>query len=584
MSLVDFLAAARKHWVWVLLPALLLSGAVGYLSLSATPVYRASASLYVALTTGDTASDLNQGSSYTQGQMLSFARLTTLPIVLNPVIDDLELDTNAKQLGRRIAASTPQTTSILTVSATGTNPEATAALANSVAQSTAKVIESLAPASDKGEATVQATIVDEAQPPVYPIAPNTKRNVVAALFAGLLLGLIAAYLREVLDTRVRRPEDVVQAVGVPVIGTLRSDRRASPGGPIESVLSGGPQAEEIRRIRTNLQMIGRVGVPKAFVFSSALAGEGKSYTSIRVAASFAAAGDKVLLIDADLRRPTVAGQLGIEEAVGLTEILVGRATFDEVSQPVVSGLVVLASGAIPPNPSELLTSREFEELLEWSAENFDTVIIDAPPLLPVADAVVISRMATGLLLVVDASRVRRAQLRKAVDSVRLGGGKIVGSVLNRAKVAAADSYSYERHAAARPKRHRKAARQAAVREVTPETAWIAWPPVEEPTSISAAPAADGVPSALPVDVGAPIDAAVPGDADVPADTKPPVDTKGNADTEFPLDTKPPAGTEPPVDTNIGVDEQRTPATSVDGLESYEGSESSRSLPTSEHVG
>ena len=91
------------------------------------------------------------------------------------------------------------------------------------------------------------------------------------------------------------------------------------------MLAGGPQAEEIRRIRTNLQMIGRVGVPKAFVFSSALAGEGKSYTSIRVAASFAAAGDRVLLIDADLRRPTVAGQLLIEDAVGLTEILVGRA-------------------------------------------------------------------------------------------------------------------------------------------------------------------------------------------------------------------------------------------------------------------
>ena len=138
--------------------------------------------------------------------------------------------------------------------------------------------------------------------------------------------------------------------------------------------------------------------------------------------------------------------------------------------------MVLASGAIPPNPSELLTSREFEELLEWAAENFDTVIIDAPPLLPVADAVVISRMATGLLLVIDASKVRRAQLRKAVETVRLGGGKIVGSVLNRAKVAAADNYAYERKAPTRPKRHRKADRQAALREVTPETAWIEWPP------------------------------------------------------------------------------------------------------------
>ena len=135
MSLADFLAAARKHWLWVLIPVLVLGGAVGYLSKNATPVYRASASLYVALTAGDTASDLNQGSSYTQAQMLSFARLTTLPIVLTPVIDDLDARARPrKQLGRRIAAATPQNTSILTVSATGTDPEATAALANSVAR------------------------------------------------------------------------------------------------------------------------------------------------------------------------------------------------------------------------------------------------------------------------------------------------------------------------------------------------------------------------------------------------------------------------------------------------------------------
>ncbi|WP_051640249.1 polysaccharide biosynthesis tyrosine autokinase [Cellulomonas sp. URHE0023] len=482
MSLVDFLTAARKHWFWVLMPVLLLGGMVGYLSSNATPVYRASASMYVALTAGDSASDLNQGSSYTQGQMLSFARLTTLPIVLTPVIEELGLDTSAKRLGHRIVAATPQNTSILTVSATGTDPEATAALANSVAANTADVIESLAPANESGEATVKVTIVDEADPPQNPIAPNTKRNVMAALFAGLLLGLIAAYLREVLDTRVRRPEDVEQAIDVPVVGTLRADKHAVRTGPIEAVLAGGPQAEEIRRIRTNLQMIGRVGVPKSFVFSSAIAGEGKSYTSARVAASFAAAGDRVLLIDADLRRPTIARQLGLEEAVGLTEVLVGRATVQEVYQPVGTSLVVLASGAVPPNPSELLASRDFEELLDWASKEFDTVIIDAPPLLPVADAVVISRMTTGLLLVMDASKVRRAQLRKAVASVRLGGGRIVGSVLNRAKVAASDSYAYEQRAS-RPKRYRKD--KDGARDITPETAWIEWPRTPEDVALAA---------------------------------------------------------------------------------------------------
>ena len=489
------------------MPVFVIGGAVGYLSWNSTPVYRASASLYVALTAGDTASDLNQGSSYTQGQMLSFAKLTTLPIVLTPVIEDLDLDTTREAARSPDRRDHPQNTSILTVSAVGTDPEATAALANSVAGNTAIVIETLAPANESGSNTVKATIVDEAEPPQNPIAPNTKRNVLAALFAGLLLGLLAAYLREVLDTRVRRPEDVEHAISVPVIGTLRADRRPTPGGPIESVLSGGAQAEEIRRIRTNLQMIGRVGVPKSFVFSSALAGEGKSYTSIRVAASLAAAGDRVLLIDADLRRPTVAGQLALEDAAGLTEVLVGRATVEEVAQPVVSGLVVLGSGAVPPNPSELLTSREFEELLEWASTQFDTVIIDAPPLLPVADAVVISRLTTGLLLVMDASKVRRAQLRKAVDSVRLGGGKIVGSVLNRAKVAAAESYAYEQQPS-RPKRHRKSDTAAARRAQAPDVAVIDWlpPRVGHAAPVEPAVVAPPSPRAAVRETGAHVDA------------------------------------------------------------------------------
>ncbi|MDM7830697.1 polysaccharide biosynthesis tyrosine autokinase [Cellulomonas edaphi] len=488
MSLVEFLRTARKHWVWVLVPTLALATLVGYLSWSSTPTYRASASVYVALSAGDTAQDLNQGANYTQGQMLSFARLATLPVVLDPVIEELGLETTARRLGHRIAAATPQNTSILTISATGTDPEATAALANAVARSAADAIEDLAPSSASGRSTVEATIVDKAEAPQQPFAPNTRRNVLAALFAGLLLGLIAGYLREVLDTRVRRPEDVEKAIDVPVVGTLRTVRRGEAQvGPLAAVLAGGPQAEEFRRIRTNLQMIGRVGTPKSFVFSSAVAGEGKSYTSIRVAASFAAAGDRVLLIDADLRRPTVADQLGLEGAAGLTDVLVGRATFDDVVQDVGSaGLRVLASGVIPPNPSELLASREFEDLLASAAGEFDVIIVDAPPLLPVADAVVISRLSTGLLLVIDASKVRRAQIRKAVSSVRLGGGRIAGSVLNRAKVAAAESYAYVRTTggSSRRKRGRGTKAQHVNRPVPPEPV-ATTRPISDPAASSA---------------------------------------------------------------------------------------------------
>ncbi len=454
MSMRELVMAARKHWVLVLLPVLVLGGAIGYLSMKTPPSYRSSATVYVTLSSSGSATDLNQGANYTQAQMLSFAQLATMPIVLEPAIEELGLGISPKQLAERVSASTPSGTSLLTVSVAGSSPQATAEAANAVAAELTTVIQALAPVSESGRGTITATIVKDAVPPAYPFSPNTKRNVMAAVFAGLLLGIVAAYLRQALDTRVRTARDVDAVIGVPVLGSVRPVKRAAGFSFAGFEGVGDAQGEEFRRIRTNLQMIGRVGTPKVFAVSSAVSGEGKSYTALRIAASFAAAGDRVLLIDADLRRPSIATALGIEGAAGLTECLVGRATFDEVAQVVGDALTVLASGAVPPNPSELLASREFEEILVRGRERFDVVVVDAPPLLPVADAVVISRIVLGIVLVVDVSRVRRAQIQRAVETVRLGGGRVVGAVLNRAKVSADESAYYAQ--APRSRRGRRA--------------------------------------------------------------------------------------------------------------------------------
>jgi len=442
MSMRDLVMAARKHWVLVLLPVLLLGGAVGYLSMKTPPSYRSSATVYVTLSQSGSATDLNQGANYTQAQMLSFAQLATMPIVLEPAIEQLGLETTPKQLAERVSASTPSGTSLLTVTVVGSSPQPTAEVANAVAGQLTTVIQALAPVSESGRGTVTATIVKDAVAPAYPFAPNTKRSVMAATFAGLLLGLVAANLRQTLDTRVRTARDVDAVIGVPVLGSVRTARRGSGFSLAGFEGVGDVQGEEFRRIRTNLQMIGRVGTPKVLAVSSAVGGEGKSHTALRIAASFAAAGDRVLLVDADLRRPSIATQLGIEGAAGLTEVLVGRATFDEVAQVVGDALTVLASGAVPPNPAELLASKEFEEILVRGRERFDVVVVDAPPLLPVADAVVISRLVLGIVLVVDVSRVRRAQIQRAVETVRLGGGRVVGAVLNRAKALSDESAYY----------------------------------------------------------------------------------------------------------------------------------------------
>ncbi|WP_129338865.1 polysaccharide biosynthesis tyrosine autokinase [Cellulomonas endophytica] len=437
----DLLTSFRKRWLWILVPFLVVVSGITFLSLEAPKIYRSSASMYVSLSIGRNAADLNQGSSFTQSQMQSFARLASLPIVLEPVVEDLGLDTTASRLAGRVTATTPANTVLLTVTVSGRDPEETAQIADAVSEELADVVTRISPSDEAGQSTVAATVIDSADVASSPASPNVRRNVVAAALAGLLLGLVAAYLRDLLDTRVRLPEDVDSSAGVPVLAQVPAARR-NAATSVLSTFSSDRQAEEYGRLRVNLQMIGRVNEPRVFVFSSALPGEGKSTSAIRVALSFAASGARTLLVDADLRRPAVASYLSFEGSAGLTDCLIGRAEFEDVRQEVMPNLSLLASGAVPPNPSELLSSSALEQLLDQVRQEFDVIVVDAPPLLPVADAVILSRTATGVILVADVQQVRRAQLRKAVDAVRLGGGRVVGAVLNRVSAGSEQVYGY----------------------------------------------------------------------------------------------------------------------------------------------
>jgi len=445
LSVRNYLTSIRKHWLWVVFLTLLVTAGVAAVSMTTPPVYKSTAVLFVSMNTGRSATDLNQGAAYTQSQMSSFGRMASMPVVLEPVVEDLGLNVTARQLARNI--STESAESMLFVSATSGSPEMAQMLAQAVANVLSTQIEEVSPKiadGDREVSTVLATVVDPAAVPSSPSAPNTVRNVMAAMFAGLLLGLLAAVLRDVLDTRVRTREDVDSTAKVPVLGIVAATgpRRRNDKNESRALRSDGPQAEDVRRVRANLQMVGRVDESQVFVFSSALPGEGKSFCATHAAAAFAAAGSRVLLIDADLRRPTVATYLGISGHAGLTEVLLGRGRFGELCQQYAPNLAVLASGAIPPNPAELLSSPAFADLIDLVRKHFEVIVIDSPPLLPVADAIAVSRVATGVVMVVDVTRTRRAQLVQSVEAVRLGGGRVLGAILNRTKMGEGSSSAY----------------------------------------------------------------------------------------------------------------------------------------------
>ncbi|MDD9206144.1 CpsD/CapB family tyrosine-protein kinase, partial [Georgenia sp. 10Sc9-8] len=190
--------------------------------------------------------------------------------------------------------------------------------------------------------------------------------------------------------------------------------------------------EAVRRLRTNLQYANLSDQNSSFLVTSSISGEGKSMTSVNLAIALADTGARTVLVDADLRRPSVADYLGLEGEAGLTTVLVGRAELGDVLQEwSEGGIAVLAAGHLPPNPAEMLGSREMSELLSELTASYDAVVIDSPPLLPVTDAALLSKLVSGTLLLAGTDRVRKAELTASLEALDAVDARILGIVLNR---------------------------------------------------------------------------------------------------------------------------------------------------------
>lgn len=444
VELQDYIAILRKRWVSILLITLLAIGAAAAATYATTPTYDSRAQIYVSVrTTGESTSDLVQGSNFTQRQVKSYIDLTTGPRVLQPVIDELGLNLSPDELAESISASSPLDTALINIDATDENPQLAADIANATAESLAAVVTELE-RPETGVSPVQLSTVRTATAPDEPSAPNTKLNLALGLLVGLALGVGVAVLREVLDTKVRTATDVGKVTKTSVLGTVAFDSDA-PDHPL--IVQSDPRSqrsEAFRRLRTNLQFLDVDSRSRAIVVTSSLPGEGKSTTTINLAITLADAGSRVLLIDADLRRPSVAKYMSIEGSVGLTTVLIGRATLQDVVQPWGTGtLNVLPSGQIPPNPSELLGSSAMTELLDVLAQHYDFIIIDTPPLLPVTDAAILARVVGGAVIVVGAEKVHRQELAESLNALGTIGTRALGVVLNRASRKHTDAYSYD---------------------------------------------------------------------------------------------------------------------------------------------
>jgi len=296
--------------------------------------------------------------------------------------------------------------------------------------------------------TSGAQLVTSAPVPVSPVRPTPKRNAIVATIAGLLLGVGIAFLIDYLDDSLKNKEDLASATsGLPVIGLIPvvSDWRSQEEAQVVSLSAPkSPAAEAYRTLRTAVQFIGLEHPTKTLQITSAGPQEGKTTTLANLAVALARAGQEVVVVCCDLRRPRIHDFYGLDNAAGFTSVLLGKVSLTGAIQKVPGQprVSLLASGPLPPNPSELLSSRRTVEVLSLLRAQFDFVLIDSPPVLPVTDALVISGLVDATLLVSVARGTTRKEAARAVELLKQVDAPLIGSVLNGVRSDSSYGYGY----------------------------------------------------------------------------------------------------------------------------------------------
>lgn len=288
------------------------------------------------------------------------------------------------------------------------------------------------------------SIVDRAEPPSRPSKPNLIINLALAALVGLGLGVLGAFLLEALDESISSPEDVESKLGVPVLALVPAlGKGVLPQVALEDLRSGFSEA--YYSLRTALQFSTPDGAPDSLFITSARPGEGKSTSALAVAKNFARIGQRVLLIDLDMRKPSMHRLLSVPSDYGMSTILSGAASAkDLVVESGTANLWFIPAGPLPPNPAELLSGARMQSFLEESKARFDIVVIDGPPVLGFADAPLLCASVGGTLFVVEARATRRGQARGALKRLQMGRGRVLGVALTKfnANSAAYGGYNY----------------------------------------------------------------------------------------------------------------------------------------------
>lgn len=443
MNLQDYLKALRAHWIWIVVTVAGATLVALVISLMTTPLYQASTRLFVSTSAGSSASDLYEGSRFSQERVLSYTELLMGETLAQRTIDKLGIDTTADVLRSNVKASVKRDTVLINVDVLDQSPVRARDIANALSDEFVLMVRQLETPAPGAKPDARVLVEQRADIPDKPVIPKTARNVALGLVLGLALGAVVAVVRSLLDTTVKDRDTLIGITGGGVVGTIPIDREHKDHPAINFEDDNSPIAESFRKLRTNLRFLSVDDPPRVIVVTSPTPKEGKSTTAINIALALAEADHNVVLVDGDMRRPMLAKYLDLLSPVGFSTVLSGSATLSDALQRTrYPRLTVLTSGASPPNPSELLGSAAARNVLHELRETFDYVIVDSAPLLAVTDGAILAAGSDGALLIARYGQTTRDQLAHAVGALDDVGARLLGSVFTMTPVRGSSSYSY----------------------------------------------------------------------------------------------------------------------------------------------
>lgn len=465
MTLADILESAKKHIVAMVITVVAIVGITCVIAMRETPVYTASARYYAAVQWDGEEQVSNEqitsDQTFVKSQMGLLTEFARTSVVLKPVVDQLHLDTTADALSDSVSVIADSDSQFLTISARDTDPNVAADIANAVGESLNKKIASndLGDVKTSALSTIALQVIKPAKAPTSPSSDNRSTLLIGGLVAVVSAFLVAIAL-ELGNRKLRDLTDLGRCTDSPVLGLIPSSDKFAEGAAVISH-ADSREAENVRRLSRNLAFVSpdRTELSNVIVVTSPAPSDGKTTVAVNVAAAFAENNKKVLLIDADLRRPAVPRVLGMDGTIGLSHLVTGQTDSKTVIQPYWrSNFHVLPAGEQTTNPSIIINSRAMMSLLEQVATSYDYVVVDTAPLTVTNDAIVFSKHGAPMLMVVSQGGTLKHVLRDSLQELAMVGVQIVGVVFNRVRVSHDSSkyYSYYSRNDVEPRKYGRA--------------------------------------------------------------------------------------------------------------------------------